>query len=460
MRKLFYFLIITIINTGLLQARQKTPVVTEEQDKPVFTKALQDTIQERLKLSRRYSANSRSTNFKLARRHVNRVVQLNDSLQLNNADYLVAAGDVEDLAFNYERNKPALGGKTDEAACLAAAKQCYIYYRKAFDLYRADADRYGKLGKKQQLRIQQIAMQYFLLTNGFQVNAGQSFKKGNLKQTLEEFRMTYDGSTSPFLCELYKGDTKRNASFETFLADSTQCKALFNCATVSSALGNLDESLAYYDSLKVRGYSPDKVYRNTIAIYSSRQDTVQIVSELEEAIKVLPEDTWFQKNLLQICLDKQNWKQAELVADRCLKVDSMDAQTLGLRGQLYELRGEVDKALVAYLRSYDIDSMQSNVCSYVGRIHYNKAVQLRKQLYDQRRFKEIDDQIQPIYEEALPWYERAYRFDELRKDEAIPKAIREILYSRFTKAQCPNRTELIALYNEVSKAYGLAEFGK
>lgn len=99
MKKLLYFIIITIINTGLLQAQQETPVVTEPAQKPELTKALRDTIGERLKLARRFSTNSRAANFKLARRHMARVLQLSDSLQLRNADYLAAAGDVEEWAM-------------------------------------------------------------------------------------------------------------------------------------------------------------------------------------------------------------------------------------------------------------------------------------------------------------------------------------------------------------------------
>ncbi len=454
MKRYLTIFILIIINLGLLHAEEV------QQETPVLTKALRDTIQERLKLARRYSTNVRTTNIKLARNHINRVLQLSDSLHIQNADYFAAAGDVENLAFNYERNKPASGGKMDEATALAAAKKCYLYYQKAYKLYQSDQKEYGKNGLKQQSRLSQTAMQYFLLTNGFQVNAGQSFKKGDLNTTLDEFKMTFDGSQSTFLNSAYRSDSKRFAGFETFLADSTQNRALYNCATISSALGLLDESLVYYDSLKVRGYEPEKVYRNTVAIYSSRKDTVMLITELMSAIETIPQDTWFQRNLLQIYLDRQCWREAEKVADRCIAVDSTDAQTICVRGQLYEIRGDAEKAMVSYLRSYDLDTTQSNVCSYIGRIHYNKAVKLKANLYDQRRFKQIDKELQPIYEEALPWYERAYQYDTMHQDKTIPTAIREILYSRFTKARCPNRAELIAQYNEVSKAYGFAEFGK
>ena len=479
MNRLLFLIIFTIINTGLLQAKQETPVVTRAAGDslpsaaqltlvtgdslpptPVLTKALRDTLQEHLKLVRRFSTNTRSTDFKQARAHCRRVLFLNDSLQLRNADYLAAAGDLEDLAFNYERNKPALGGKTDQTVCLAAAKQCYLYYREAFALYRDDAQRYGKNGVKQQQRIQQVAMQLFLLTNGFQVNAGQSYKKKDLRTTLDEFQLALDGCRSEFLLGAYQADSKRFADYATFLADSTQCRVLYNCATLSSALGDLDASLAYYDSLKARDYELDKVYRNTLAIHTSRSDTLSMISELVDAIDKLPAEIWYQKNLLQLFLDRQQWSDAERMADRCIATDSTDAQSFAIRGQLYEMGGDIPQAMTHYLHSYALDSAQCEVCSYIGRIHYNRAVTLKQQLYDQRRFKQIDAEVQPVYDQALPWYERAFQYDTAHRDQSIAMAIREILYSRFTKDRCPDRAKLIVKYNKVSKAYGLPEFGK
>ena len=452
MRLRYIFLIIfTIINTGLLHAEQEAPVVT---------KALRDTIQERLKLVRRYSSNLRSTDFKLARIHMERVMYLTDSLHLTEADYLTAAGDLEHQAFTFERNKPASGGKTDMVACLTFAKQCYLYYQRAFLLYQAQPERYAKNGVKQQQRIRQLALQYYLLTNGFQANAAQSYKGGDLVTTREEFILMLDGAQSAFLNETYQADTKRFADFAKYLTDSIQCHALYNCATLSSALGQMDSALTYYDSLKVRQYEPDRVFRNIVSIHSSRADTVRLIDELHEAISCMPDSIWYQKNLLQIYLDLQQWTEAEQMAEQCYATDSTDAQTLAVRGQLYEMRGDVPRAMASYLRSYAQDSTQANVCSYIGRIYYNRAVNVHQSLYNQRRFKQIDAQVQPIYDQALPWYDRAFTYDTVRADMSVPKAIREIMYSRFTKVNCPNKNRLIARYNEVSQAYGLELFGR
>lgn len=449
MKKLLTVIIFTIINTGLLLSEQETPVVT---------KALRDSIGLHVKMASRYSTNARTMDFRQARAHVRRFLFLSDSLQAPDANLLVAAADVEDLFFNAERNNPALGKKMDEAACLAAAKQAYLYYYQAYRMFETDAERYRKSDLKQQKRLQQMAMQYYLLTKGFHVNAMQSFQKKLLPQALDEFRISLDGSYCNMLHEAYAADRKRYSDYEEYLTDSVRCRTLYNCATISSALDSLDVALAYYDSLKVRKYESDRIYRQVLAIHALRQDTTSMLRELKQATRDLPLETWYKKNLLQIYLDRQQWNDAEGVAQACMLADSTDAVTMCILGQLREMHGHEDEALSCYLRSYALDSTQVNVSSFIGRIHYNRAVKIKNELYNARKFKQIDAEVQPVFDLALPWYLRAYELDTTRQDSSIPSALREILYSRFTKTRCPNRAELIAKYNEISKAYGLREF--
>lgn len=425
----------------------------------VVTKALKDSIAERTKLARRMSSDKRTPDFKVARRHVSRLLHLADSLQLPMATHLVVAGDVEDLAFNYERNKPALGKKTDQAECLASSKRCYLYYRRAYELYHEHPADYGKEAVKTCRRIQPVAMQHYLLTKGFLVNAGQSYAKNDLETTLEEFRMSYDGSIEPFLVELYELDPKRAPGFETYLADSTRCKTLYNCGTVAMTLKRYDEALAYFDTLKVHQYDIARVMRHTLSIYYTQGDTLRMIDELHDAIALLPEDTWFQKNLLQLHIDRQEWPEAKQVVASITALDSLDAQAICMEGQLYEHEGNTQQAIDLYRKSFALDSTQANVCSYIGRIYYNRAVLKKAQLFEQRRTALVQDKLTPIFDEAQPWYELAFALDTDRRDLTIAMTLREMLYFRFTQPSCPNTSELIERYNEVSRAYGMAEFG-
>lgn len=430
------------------------PSVGEELDK-----AYRDSLALHYKLASRAIGNARTINISEARKHANRLLYLADSLQQPMAEFYALAGQVEDMSFNYERNKPATGGKTNEKECLSAAKKCYLYNQKAYNDFTSHPEDYNKKILKSVPALQQKALSYYLLTKGFQVNAGQSFKEKNLEQSLEEFLMSFDGSQSPFLLDVYKKDTITYKGFATYLADSTQCRTLSNCASITTALARYDESLAYYDSLKVRQYQPDKVFRSTVSIYATLTDTLSMKNELRSAIEVMPEDTWFQKNLLQLHIDKHEWDTAKVVADRIIELDSTDVLVLNIVGQLHEIEQHPFEALQIYLKSYALDSMQMDVCSHIGRIYYNRVVQTKEKLFNQRKTSQAVSKLTPLYDQSGEWYNRAYELDTEHKDPTIAQALREILYFHFTQTRCPNRAELIAKYNEISRNYGLNEFG-
>lgn len=423
-------------------------------------KDMRDSLALHYKLASRAISNARTINIKEARSHANHLLSLADSLQQPMADYWTLAGQVEDMSFNYERNKPATGGKTDEKECLSSAKQCYIYCQKAYNAYIDSPLSYNKKSLKNVASLQQKAMDYYLITKGFHVNAGQSFKEKNLEQSLDELVMSYQGAQSPFLLDIYHSNTERNSAFATYLADSSLCRTFFNCATLTTSLGRFQEALAYYDSLKVRNYQPDRVYRNTVSIYSVLADTLSLKNELQSAISTMPEDTWFQKNLLQIHIDRHEWDTAKVVSDRIIELDSTDVLVLNIVGQLHEIENHPFEALQIYLKSYGLDSLQMDVCSHIGRIYYNRVVQTKEQLYNQRRTSQYISKLTPLYDQVGEWFNKAYLLDTERKDPTIAQALREMLYFHFTQTRCPNRAELIARYNEISRNYGLDEFGR
>lgn len=420
---------------------------------------MRDSLATYQKLTTRAIGNARSNNVKDARKYVKRLLSLAEKYEQSMGDYYAQAGLVEDLAFDYERNKPAAGKKMDEKECLACAKQCYLYYQKAYEAYTSDPSAYSKKSLKTVSTLQQKAMDYYILTKGFQVNAGQSYKEKKLETSLSEFLMSFNGSQSEFLLTPYREDSIRNNSFATYLADSTQCRTLFNCATISTALNQLDQSLAFYDSLKVRNYQPEKVYRNTTSIYATLGDTVSMKSELQKAIEIVPEDIWFKKNLLQLHIDLHEWDTAKVVADQIIELDSTDVLVLNTVGQLHEIENHPFEALQIYLRSYALDSMQMDVCSHIGRIYYNRVVQTKDNLFNQRKTSQYYSKLTPLYDQSMDWYDRAYELDTEFRDPTIAQALREILYFHFTQTRCPNRAELIARYNEISRNYGLQEFG-
>ena len=92
----------------------------------------------------------------------------------------------------------------------------------------------------------------------------------------------------------------------------------------------------------------------------------------------------------------------------------------------------------------------------MGRIYFNRALETEEALVEARQFDAIYTTVVPMYEAAMPYYNKAFDNDSERRDSSIAAAIRTILYKRFQSPNCRNARQLIRRYNEVSKAYGMS----
>lgn len=407
-----------------------------------------------------FSSNVRTYNISKARDFVNQAIQIVEEQNLSAPEVYYTAALVEDYAFNYERNRPGREGKAmkmDEA--LKSASDCYGYCQKAYEIMSVDPHHSKKL-KGMGQKVQKMAMNYYIATKGFLVQANNCYQDGALRGALFYFSRSYDGGTRPMLRSLYEGKNGSTtyAAYSHYMADSTLLKALYNCAVVATAIDSSRLAIAYYDSLKDRRYELAKIYANTTNLYAQFKDTTLLLRELEQAMNALPDENAYPKQILQIYLNQNNWGRAERIGNLINRKWPDDVECLVLQGQLFERRGKTDKALTCYFKAYDIDPLQEALCAYIGRVFVTRSQNLYQELYDQVLLDEIDKQVPPLQDKALEWFRKAYELDINHSDQMIPQAMRDILYKKFTKAGCPNKEELIAEYNKISGDYGYSEF--
>lgn len=458
LRKYFSCLIILICSITVMCAQEMHITVKPAGGEPEgkIKKQIKSLEEEALV----YSKNVRTYNIKKARASVEHAISLVEENDLSYPDVYWTAALVEDYAFNYERNRPALLGqaiKMDDV--LQTASRCYGYCQKVYESIRIDPEQHNKLkgiGRKAQV----MAMNYYLATKGFLVQANNCYQDGALKGALFYFSRSCDGGTRDMLVSLYEGKNgKRDYDqFGYYCADSTICKALYNCAVLATALDSVNLAIGYYTQLKDRHYDKSKVYANTINLYAQIKDTTLLLRELDQAMNDIPEDPAYPKQILQIYLSQNNWGRAERIGNVINKRFPDDLECIVLQGQLFERRGKLDRALDYYFKAYDKDPLYESVCTYIGRIYMRRSQELYQELYEQVRLDEIDRQVPPLQDKALKWFRNAYQLDLKHTDTLIPVAMREVLYKKFTDARCPNKNELIAEYNQVSKDYGYPTF--
>ena len=130
-------------------------------------------------------------------------------------------------------------------------------------------------------------------------------------------------------------------------------------------------------------------------------------------------------NLVQGMLDKNEFDKANNFIDNALKGDPMNGTLHDIKGFTIELKDGVDAALPYYRKAVEVDPTYANAYFDVGRCLY---LQAQKIIDDNPTAtnKELVPKIKPIYDEAIPFLEKA---SQLNPDESKAKnVLDDILY--------------------------------
>lgn len=413
-------------------------------------KVLQDSLNANLKEARIYSTDKAAINYDKARKALQKA--FNNPLGKANAEVYYQAGETEYRCFQSERNKPASGKKADEKIIYSSTAQGYIYYDSAYALIKQGKHQFSR---KQILQLQSNAYDMFRVTQGFRATAGYYYNKKDWKNANHYFQIALETLDCEMLLDYASSVAAVKADFAKYRTDSIRTQILFSCAVTSVKLEEHQEAVMYLEQLKKRTDQKNSVYQQLCAEYLALSDSVSYESTLIEAIHEIPEEGWFPETLLSLYLKRNEYFKALKIIDRVIATTGKSASNLQLKGQLLEEVGNMLGAERAYSTAVRIDSTLLLSYNNLGRIYFNRAVSREEYYITERRFDDIYYDVVPLYEEALPFYYKAFELDTKHEYPAIATAIRTILYKRFSSKQCTNPKLLVQKYNDVSMAYGM-----
>lgn len=437
----------------------------QAQDDKAAAKAIkeaQKALDGNLKQAKKLSEDPTKPDFAGARAQIAEA-QKNSQAAANAGAIGLAAGNVEYAQFNYERNKPATGGTMNEETVLSTAVAGYEYYAQAYEAYK-QPDAKGKVNTKFNAEIQQKAFELFRTTGGFRANAGSAYGNQDWKNAYKFFDMSLAATDSEMLKSYCATNPVAQLDMDFYQSDSTRNQSAFNRAVVAIYMEDHPLAIQNLEYMKDKNYETNLVFQSLAREYVANDsvnglpDSTKLIALLEEGAKLMPNEPWYSQNLMNVYLDRKDYESAAKSIDGIVALDPNNANYVALKGQLLEMQGNPDEALACYQKALELDPAYGNAYSYIGRIYYNRATDRENELYDQKKYDIVDRETAPLYDEALPWYEKAFAFDTEHKDTSIPQALRTILYRKFQKPSCPNKKELQAFYNEVSEAYNLPTF--
>ena len=431
------------------------PFIPKDNNAEKELKALRDSLKRDLKEARINSNDKTSPNFSSARASLQHAFK--NPYGKNNPEVFLQAANTEYMCFQTERNKPASGGKMDEKVIYASTAAGFQYYAKAYRLYHDP-----KVGKSvsmpsakvfQQMRSN--AYELYRSTQGFRATAGYYFKQKDWKSAYTYFKLASESLDCNMLTDFANANPAMKADFEKFRVDSIRQQLIYSCAVTAVLLEDHLLAVKELEAARFTGIEPNRVRQQLCQEYLMLKDTIGYERSLRDGVAVLPNEPWFAENLLNLYLSQNDHRQALSVIDLVIQNAPDNAHNAELKGQLLDETGNTEEAEACYKMAILYDSTLLVSYSALGRIYFNRAIELENHMIEARQFDKIYDVVVPKYELALPYYEKAYQNDKERKDSSIASAIRTILYKRFQSPKCKNAKALILRYNEVSLAYGM-----
>lgn len=159
------------------------------------------------------------------------------------------------------------------------------------------------------------------------------------------------------------------------------------------------------------GYVEKDAYDYALVCLSSVGDEAGVVGVASDAFKRFgTADPQYIRILINNDINQNNFARADSLLDLAVAADTADAELYNLKGLVVEHQHSLEEALPWFEHCIRLepDNVQGNY--NVGRYYYNRA-SLESEKHSGARARRLAKLVNPIYKQALPYLEKAYRLD-------------------------------------------------
>lgn len=233
------------------------------------------------------------------------------------------------------------------------------------------------------------------------INGGiESFNRNNSEDALKYFGTYVASASYPMLNE--KGNI---AETDTLLS-----QVAYYALLAASNSENSDAVIQYAPIAikdKDNGATAMQLYSDAL---KAKGDTAQWVKSLQEGIVKFPENQYFFANLVDYYSGVNQPEKAMEFADEMISKDPSNKLYLYVKAYLYHNMKEYDKAIDFYKKTIAADPDYAEAYSNLGLVLLMKAQDVSDAAstdVNDAKYAKDQAEIKKMYEEALPYYEKA-----------------------------------------------------
>lgn len=198
-------------------------------------------------------------------------------------------------------------------------------------------------------------------------------------------------------------------------------------AMAAVQLKKLKEAHALFKQARSLGVKKKGVFDHDISVLHQLGDTAAMVDVAKEAYRIYgQQDVCYMRIMINDCISRGEMKEAEVMLDQAILMDSLNANYYTIKGQIVESQSSFSDARPYYARAVELnpDNYQTNFD--VGRCYYLEAL-LYIQDNQKKSVAKLMKEVTPILDSAKTYLEKAY---QINHDSVDARSILRDIYYR------------------------------
>lgn len=170
-----------------------------------------------------------------------------------------------------------------------------------------------------------------------------------------------------------------------------------------------------FANARKHGYTKKEAYDYAMSCYAGLKDDAGVIAIAQEALPLFGDkDNQYIRLIINDDINKGKYEEAKKLLDDAIAQNPNSAELYNSRGVMYEQMKDDANAEASYRKAVAIDPENPQAQFNTGRTIMKKAVAVQKKMetlkgkaYADAKEKELI----PLYNEALPYMEKAYQLD-------------------------------------------------
>jgi len=207
--------------------------------------------------------------------------------------------------------------------------------------------------------------------------------------------------------------------------DSTLAEVRYYQGLAAWQKGDTIDAVRLFSMARHLGDDRKEAYDYALVCLSDLGNDEEVVKLAGEAyVKFGTSDPQYIRILINDYISREEYESATDLIDEAMTANANDDELYNLKGLVVENQQGIYAALPYYQRCIELNDSNASGLFNVGRFFYNKAMETRQnsRLYG----KKLADLVNPIYREALPYFEKSYAINP--RNEDVRNALRDIYY--------------------------------